>query len=156
VQLVVVSAGVIFGAIAALFLHEHGVQISFVNGTIRSPSDGAEILNEALASASAPAVPVVSFIIPTSGRATLSRTLDSLVAMRRSDMWEAVVVVDGASAAVGESVRARMANDTRFRVLDLEQSVGDGGRPKGKHGTAGMVRNVGMALATGMVRCCVA
>ncbi len=61
--------------------------------------------------------PAVSVIIPAYNVAPyIGETLDSLIAQTRDD-WEAVIVNDGSTDALGE-VLARYAHDPRIRVID--------------------------------------
>ena len=71
----------------------------------------------------------ITFIIPTIGRDTLSRTLESLIAQTQPD-WNAIVVFDGISPTIG-------IPDARISFMEIS-----------KKGNAGFVRNEGIKVAT--------
>jgi len=71
----------------------------------------------------------VTFIIPTIGRETLSKTLKSLTDQTNPN-WKAIVIFDGISPTI-ESV------DSRIRIIESEK-LGKG------FNSAGLVRNYGM------------
>jgi len=71
----------------------------------------------------------ITFIIPSIGRDTLRRTLDSLIG-QTIPTWNAIVVFDGISATIN-------IPDTRIRFMEIE-----------KKGNAGFVRNEGIKEAT--------
>ena len=77
---------------------------------------------------------MITFIVPTIGRETLSRTMDSL--LRQTDPeWKAIVVVDGVP------VPRTIPKDSRITVLPLRQRLGE------NYNSAGKVRNAGMEKA---------
>jgi glycosyltransferase involved in cell wall biosynthesis len=77
---------------------------------------------------------MITFIIPTIGRETLPRTLQSL--LRQTDPeWNAIVVVDGVR------VPRTLPKDYRITVLPLGQKLGQ------HYNSAGNVRNAGMEKA---------
>lgn len=78
----------------------------------------------------------VTFIIPSKGRETLKRTLDSLIAQTDPD-WDAVVVFDGFPAS-----RLPEVDDPRIFSVSLITKMGEG------H-FAGYVRNYGFGLTRG-------
>ena len=71
----------------------------------------------------------ITFIIPSIGRDTLSRTLESLIAQTQPD-WNAIVVFDGISPTIGTP-------DPRISFMEIS-----------KKGNAGFVRNEGIKVAT--------
>ena len=79
--------------------------------------------------------PLVSFIIPTLGRWSLRRTLESLVAQNDDD-WEALVMVDA-----GADLYA-------MEYADLGEKISFWFPPV--TGSAGLLRNEGVRLAQGM------
>jgi glycosyltransferase involved in cell wall biosynthesis len=78
---------------------------------------------------------LATFIIPTIGRPTLKRTLDSLIYQTDQD-WQAIVVVDH----VGNFELP--VNDPRIFVLRLGEKLG-------RSHFSGHVRNYGMEMAMG-------
>jgi len=74
---------------------------------------------------------MITFIIPTIGRDTLSRSIESLKNQTNPN-WNAIVIFDGIAPTIQES-------DPRIRILEID-----------KHGqsvnSAGLVRNKGMKL----------
>jgi glycosyltransferase involved in cell wall biosynthesis len=75
---------------------------------------------------------IVTFIIPTIGRETLSKTLDSLINQTNSK-WKAIIVFDGIPSNIENS-------DSRIRIIE-SQKLGEG------HNSAGLVRNYGINFA---------
>jgi hypothetical protein len=73
--------------------------------------------------------PLVTFIIPSTGRETLNRTLRSLE-LQSEPAWCAIVLFDGCPAIV--------ESDSRVQVLALHEKVG------APPNFAGQVRNVGL------------
>lgn len=80
---------------------------------------------------------LATFIIPTIGRPTMVRTLNSLLAQTDPD-WSAIVVADNLPKYKAPS------HDPRIFTLPLREKLGMS--DNGIH-HAGMVRNCGMALA---------
>lgn len=79
---------------------------------------------------------LVTLVIPTNGRATLNRTLESL--QNQTDpAWRAVIVVDGAAT---QAARLETVQDARFTVTHTGKKLGTGVN------SAGEVRNVGLRL----------
>jgi len=79
-----------------------------------------------------PNKPLITFIIPTIGRSTLSKTLDCLIKQTNPN-WKAIVIFDGISSTIQNT-------DPRIRILES---------PKLGQGTnsAGLVRNYGITFA---------
>ena len=71
----------------------------------------------------------ITFIIPSIGRDTLSRTLESLIAQTQP-YWNAIVVFDGVSPTIGTP-------DARISFMEISNK-----------GNAGFVRNEGIKAAT--------
>jgi len=71
--------------------------------------------------------PLITFIIPTIGRLTLKRTLDSLKKLNNKN-WRAIVIFDGVDSNVIEE-------DDRIKIIKHEKKIGDG------YNGAGNVRN---------------
>lgn len=71
--------------------------------------------------------PLITFIIPTIGRLTLKRTLDSLKKLNNKN-WRAIVVFDGVDPNIIE-------DDNRINIIKHEKKIGDG------YNGAGNVRN---------------
>ena len=76
-----------------------------------------------------PADGLITFIIPSLGRPSLKRTLDSLIA-QTSPKWKAIVVFDG----IGPNINSP---DPRIQIMTTS-----------KKGHAGFVRNEGIKVAT--------
>ena len=76
--------------------------------------------------------PLITFIIPTIGRSTLPKTLDSLINQTNPN-WKAIVIFDGVSSTI-------QPKDPRIRIIES---------PKLGQGTnnAGLVRNYGITFA---------
>lgn len=86
---------------------------------------------------------LVTFIIPSIGRPTLSDTLASLARQTRAGLWRALVILDGVDDAVASELEAgvaSLASSAResIRFLRLPKRVGIKNH-------AGDVRNYGMA-----------
>lgn len=73
--------------------------------------------------------PLITFIIPSIGRNTLPRTLESLKNMRNKN-WNAIVVFDGINPNINET-------DNRIKIIKLDKKQGEG------RNYAGKVRNYG-------------
>lgn len=75
---------------------------------------------------------LITFIIPTIGRSTLSKTLDCLIKQTNPN-WKAIVIFDGISSTIQNT-------DPRIRIIES---------PKLGQGTnsAGLVRNYGITFA---------
>jgi len=79
---------------------------------------------------------MITFIIPTIGRASLLRTLDSLYA-QTDGRWRAIIVFDGVPSSRVFSGDSLDSLDHRIQVLEIEKS--------GVHiNSAGLVRNAGI------------
>jgi len=76
--------------------------------------------------------PLVTFIIPTIGRSTLSQTLNSLVNQKNPN-WKAIVIFDGVSPNIENK-------HPRIRFIETPK-LGQG------HNSAGLVRNYGITFA---------
>jgi glycosyltransferase involved in cell wall biosynthesis len=74
---------------------------------------------------------LITFIIPTIGRKTLLRTLNSLKNLKNKN-WKAVIVFDGIEPNIKET-------DNRIKILKLNKKQGN--QDKGKRNSAGNVRN---------------
>lgn len=77
--------------------------------------------------------PLITFIIPSIGRNTLPRTLDSLKNMKNKN-WNAIVVFDGIDPNINET-------DKRIKIIKLDKKQGEG------RNYAGKVRNYGIKFA---------
>lgn len=75
---------------------------------------------------------IVTFIIPTIGRETLSKTLESLINQTNPN-WKAIIVFDGMPSNIENS-------DERICIIE-SQKLGEG------HNSAGLVRNHGITFA---------
>lgn len=75
--------------------------------------------------------PIITFIVPTVGRDTLDRTIDSLI-KQTSEKWRCIVVFDG--------IEPREFNDERIRTISSVKL----GSFTNIHGTSGLVRNEGI------------
>jgi glycosyltransferase involved in cell wall biosynthesis len=79
---------------------------------------------------------MITFIIPTIGRSTLLRTLDSLYA-QTDGRWRAIIIFDGVPSSRVFSGDSLDSLDRRVQVLEIEKS--------GVHiNSAGLVRNAGI------------
>jgi len=79
---------------------------------------------------------MITFIIPTIGRASLLRTLESLYA-QTDGRWRAIIVFDGVPSSTVFSGDLLDSLDYRVQVLEIEKS--------GVHiNSAGLVRNAGI------------
>jgi glycosyltransferase involved in cell wall biosynthesis len=76
--------------------------------------------------------PLITFIIPTIGRDTLSKTLDGLINQSNPN-WKAIVIFDGISPTIQNT-------DPRIRIIESPK-LGEG------HNSAGLVRNYGITFA---------
>jgi glycosyltransferase involved in cell wall biosynthesis len=74
----------------------------------------------------------ITFIIPTIGRPTLSKSIQSLINQTNKN-WEAIVIFDGIKPNIE-------VNDERIKVIQIDKK----GRDKN---SAGLVRNIGIELA---------
>ena len=84
---------------------------------------------------------LVTFVIPTKRRLTLTRTLRSL--RRQTDPgWLAIVVCDGCDESVHAVVEREVLGDRRVSVIRSGQKLGTGTN------SAGLVRNVGIDRVT--------
>jgi glycosyltransferase involved in cell wall biosynthesis len=79
--------------------------------------------------------PIITFIIPTIGRETLSRTVQSLLNQTNKN-WKCIIVYDG--------IEPHKFEDGRILVIKSEKMGGFGQH----HGNAGLVRNEGIKLVT--------
>jgi hypothetical protein len=82
---------------------------------------------------------VITFVIPSLNRPTLTRTIHSLLA-QRDPHWQCIIVYDGCEG--------RQFADKRIQTVFLSKQqgkmkIGDDGK---EHGQAGRVRNVGLKL----------
>jgi glycosyltransferase involved in cell wall biosynthesis len=74
--------------------------------------------------------PFITFIIPTIGRTTLLRTVDSLLKQIDAD-WNAIIIFDGIKNSFE-------INDKRIKIIEIEKTgIED------KKNNGGMVRNIG-------------
>jgi glycosyltransferase involved in cell wall biosynthesis len=73
-------------------------------------------------------LPIVTFIIPTIGRDTLSKTIKSLKNQTKRN-WKAIIIFDGIQPTISD-------NDERISIIQIEK--------KGKLNHAGRVRNSGI------------
>jgi glycosyltransferase involved in cell wall biosynthesis len=76
--------------------------------------------------------PSVTFIIPTLGRPTLKRTIQSLQAQHNPN-WEAIIIFDGLTPQP-------LTTDPRLRMIEIPKT--------GRYNHAGEVRNQGMKYVT--------
>lgn len=76
--------------------------------------------------------PLITFIIPTIGRSTLSNTLDSLIKQTNPN-WKAIVIFDGISSTIQNT-------DPRIHIIESPK-LGEGTN------SAGLVRNYGITFA---------
>lgn len=81
---------------------------------------------------------LITFIIPTICRNTLSTAIQSLFDQSIND-WKAIVVFDGINEI--DSHLKSLLDDDRILYLSIEKT---GSNTIGIHGTAGSVRNIGM------------
>jgi glycosyltransferase involved in cell wall biosynthesis len=79
--------------------------------------------------------PIITFIVPTIGRETLSRTIQSIL-KQTSENWNCIIVYDG--------IEPQEFEDDRISTIKTEKI---GGFTQ-LHGTAGLVRNEGIKLVT--------
>ena len=77
--------------------------------------------------------PLVTFIIPTIGRDTLTRTIESLE-KQTNENWKAIIIFDGCSPTIE-------LNSEKIQIIQIEKK-GEG------LNSAGNVRNEGIKLAT--------
>ena len=76
--------------------------------------------------------PLITFIIPTIGRDTLTKTLDCLINQTNPN-WKAIVIFDGITSTIQNT-------DPRIRIIESTKL--------GKnHNSAGLVRNYGITFA---------
>jgi glycosyltransferase involved in cell wall biosynthesis len=73
-------------------------------------------------------IPLVTFIIPTIGRDTLNRTIESIKNQTRTN-WKAIIIFDGIKPTIDEK-------DKRIKVIQIDK--------KGRLNYAGRVRNSGI------------
>ena len=76
--------------------------------------------------------PLITFIIPTIGRPTLSKTLDSLINQSNPN-WKAIVIFDGITSTIQNT-------DPRIRIIESPK-LGQ------NYNSAGLVRNYGITFA---------
>jgi glycosyltransferase involved in cell wall biosynthesis len=76
---------------------------------------------------------IITFIIPTIGRKTLYRTVDSLLNQTNPN-WKAIIIFDG--------INKIEFNDVRIKSIEVSKK-GEMGR---FHGKSGLVRNEGLRL----------
>ena len=76
----------------------------------------------------------VTFIIPSKGRDTIRKSIDSLI-HQTSQNWKAIIVFDNVTPPPD------LPNDSRISIIQLKEKMGDG------FNGAGVVRNQGMAAA---------
>lgn len=76
---------------------------------------------------------MITFVIPSIGRESLSKTLSSLVQQTNQD-WKAIVGLDGLRL---EEVTIDIPLDERIEIIELEKA----GKIGKKHGVGGEVRN---------------
>jgi glycosyltransferase involved in cell wall biosynthesis len=81
---------------------------------------------------------VITFIVPTIGRNTLSNAIHSLF-NQNTDIWKAVIVFDGIND-IDLSIK-ELLNDDRILYISVTKT---GIVDTGTHGAAGAVRNIGM------------
>ncbi len=74
----------------------------------------------------------ITFIIPTIGRPTLSKSIESLINQKNKN-WEAIVIFDGIKPNIE-------INDERIKIMEIDKK----GRDKN---SAGLVRNIGIKQA---------
>jgi len=79
---------------------------------------------------------LITFIIPTIGRDTLSKSIYSLINQTKNK-WYAIVVFDGIKNNLKDIL---ILNDKRIKFIELDEKKGNG------INSAGLVRNYGMAL----------
>lgn len=75
-------------------------------------------------------VPALSVVIPTLGRATLLRTLESLVATREFERLEIIVVGTMRDGVVEQTVKDMVSKYPNFRWLPVSFEKGDSSRKK--------------------------
>ena len=75
----------------------------------------------------------ITFIIPSIGRETLKRTVNSLINQTDPD-WNAIIVFDGVKSNI-------TVEDSRVKMIEITKKVGKG------INSAGLVRNIGMKRA---------
>jgi len=83
---------------------------------------------------------LITFIIPTINRDTLSRALSSILQQTLSN-WKAIIIFDGCQPT-DESLLS-LLNDSRFLYIPIKRT---GSQQNSTHGQAGFVRNIGMKL----------
>jgi glycosyltransferase involved in cell wall biosynthesis len=81
---------------------------------------------------------LITFVIPSINRATLSRTLNSILRQTKSN-WKAIIVFDGCEPT-DESLLS-LLQDSRFLYVPIKRT---GSQENIFHGQAGFVRNIGM------------
>lgn len=88
---------------------------------------------------------LLTFIIPTTGRETLHRTLTSLTRQRHPD-WRAAVLLDGNEAVMDKASAAiAQAEKGRIWVMRLGHKLGGNILGFQGHGHSGRVRNFAFA-----------
>ena len=85
---------------------------------------------------------LITFIIPSINRRTLSRTLSSILQQTHST-WQAIIVFDGCEPT-DESLLS-LLQDARFLYIPITRI---GSQKNIIHGQAGFVRNIGMQFVT--------
>jgi len=84
---------------------------------------------------------LITFIIPSINRSTLSRTLSSILQQTHAT-WQAIIVFDGCEPT-DESLS--LLQDARFLFIPIKRI---GSQQNIIHGQAGFVRNIGMQFVT--------
>lgn len=87
---------------------------------------------------------IITFIVPSINRATLHFTLASLL-NQTVQQWKAIILFDG--CIPNKDVTKVMDANDRFLYLSV-QKLGEHSNGVRGHGSAGLVRNIGMTLAT--------
>lgn len=84
---------------------------------------------------------LITFIIPSINRNTLSRTISSIIHQTDSS-WNAIVIFDGCEPS--DPNLLELLSDSRILFISIQRR---GSTDHPMHGTAGTVRNIGMSLA---------
>lgn len=85
---------------------------------------------------------LITFLIPSINRNTLSRTLLSILQQTKSN-WQAIIVFDGCEPT--DDSLLSLLQDTRFLYIPIKHI---GSQEHSFHGQAGYVRNFGMQFVT--------
>eukprot|EP00887_Chlorella_sp_A99_P007190 scaffold2.g7190.t1 len=112
-------------------LHQAGLQF------------GPSSLTMAFKTAARPLRDFLTLLIPTTGRATLHRTLDSLINQTMPRSWRALVLVDG-PPRYGAVTPSPLLDDPRVRVFFMEKQLYRG---PVLDNNAGGLRNLGIKIA---------